>query len=87
LTDRRQISTPGAEKVSPVYQCSQSDNQDDEPAYKVELIAGKTVEVDEGNRYFFGGTIKKVTIEDWGFPRYNVGKLGPMAGTLMAIDK
>jgi ecotin len=60
--------------------------QDDEFAYKVELMAGKTVEVDEGNRYFFGGTIEKETIKGWGFPRYNVSRLGPMAGTLMAID-
>lgn len=60
--------------------------QDDESAFKVELIAGKTVEVDEGNRYFFGGTIEEETIIGWGFPRYNVSKLGPMVSTLMAID-
>ncbi len=60
--------------------------QIDESAFKVELIAGKTVEVDEKNRYFFGGTIEKETIKGWGFPRYNVSKLGPMAGTMMAID-
>jgi serine protease inhibitor ecotin len=33
-----------------------------------------------------GGTIKEETIKGWGFPRYIVSKLGPMAGTLMAID-
>jgi ecotin len=60
--------------------------QDDESAFKVELIVGKTVLVDEKNRYFFGGKIEEKTIEGWGFPRYNVSKLGPMAGTLMAID-
>jgi ecotin len=60
--------------------------QDDESVYKVELIAGKTVEVDEVNRYFFSGTIEKETISGWGFPRYNVSELGPMAGTLMAVD-
>jgi ecotin len=60
--------------------------QDDESAFKVELIAGKTVEVDEGNRYFFSGTIEKETISGWGYPRYNVSKLGPMAGTLIAIN-
>ena len=60
--------------------------QADESAFKVELIVGKTVQVDEGNRYFFGGTIEEVTIEGWGFPRYVVSKLGPMAGTLMAVD-
>lgn len=60
--------------------------QDDEFAFKVELIVGKTVQVDEGNRYFFGGKIEEEIIQGWGFPRYIVSKLGPMAGTLMAVD-
>jgi ecotin len=60
--------------------------EDDESVFMVELIAGKTVLVDEKNKYFFGGKIEEQTIEGWGFPRYNVSKLGPMAGTLMAID-
>ena len=60
--------------------------QGDESAFKVELIVGKTVQLDEKNKYFFGGTIKEETVKGWGFPRYIVSKLGPMAGTLMAID-
>lgn len=60
--------------------------QNDESAYKVELIVGKTVEVDERNRYFFGGKIERETIQGWGFPRYIVSELGPMGGTLIAID-
>jgi len=60
--------------------------QGDESAFKVELIVGKTVLVDEANRYFFAGEIQQETIEGWGFPRYNLSKLGPMAGTLMAVD-
>ena len=60
--------------------------QKDEYAFKVELIVGKTVQLDEGNRYFFGGKIEEETIKGWGFPRYNVSKLGPMAGTLIAVD-
>ena len=60
--------------------------QDDESNFKVELIVGKTVQVDEKNRYFFGGNIEKETITGWGYPRYNVSKLGLMAGTLMAVD-
>ncbi len=56
----------------------------DESASKVEILVGKTVEVDPANRYFFGGQIAAVTIEGWGFTRYVVEKLGPMAGTLMA---
>ena len=60
--------------------------QADESGFKVELIVGKTVEIDAGNRYFFGGRIEEETIKGWGFPRYVVSKLGPMAGTLMAVD-
>ena len=60
--------------------------QDNESALKVELIVGKTIQIDEKNHYFFGGTIEAETIQGWGFPRYIVDKLGPMAGTLMAID-
>lgn len=60
--------------------------QADESTFKVELIVGKTVETDAGNRYFFGGSIEAETIKGWGFTRYTVGKLGPMAGTLMAVD-
>ena len=59
---------------------------EDESAYKVELIAGKTVQVDEANRYFFGGKIEAENIQGWGFTRYVVGSLGPMAGTRMAVD-
>lgn len=57
---------------------------DDESAAKVELIIGKTVKVDSVNRHFLGGTIQAVNIQGWGFTRYVVDKLGPMAGTLMA---
>jgi ecotin len=60
--------------------------QKDEYAFKVELIVGKTVQLDEGNRYYFGGKIEEANIEGWGFTRYVVSKLGPMAGTLMAVD-
>lgn len=60
--------------------------QEDEAAFKVELIVGKTVKLPEGNEHWFGGEMKEETIEGWGFPRYMVSKLGPMAGTLMAVD-
>lgn len=60
--------------------------QADESACKVELLVGKTVAVDGQNRHFFGGRIEEETIKGWGYPRYEVRKLGPMAGTLMAVD-
>ena len=60
--------------------------QEDESAFKVELIVGKTVRIDKQNRYFLGGKIEAQTIAGWGYTRYTVNKLGPMAGTLMAVD-
>ena len=58
----------------------------DESAFKVELIVGKTVQLAKGNRYFFGGRIEAENISGWGFTRYMVSKLGPMAGTRMMVD-
>ena len=60
--------------------------EQDESALKVELIVGKTVLVDAANTYFFAGTIEARNIEGWGFTRYVVSQLGPMAGTLMAVN-
>ncbi|MCX6997825.1 MAG: ecotin family protein [Kiritimatiellaeota bacterium] len=76
---------PPAEKGMVRY-VLQLPEQKDEYAFKVELIVGKTVQLDEGNRYFFGGKIEAENIEGWGFTRYMVSKLGPMVGTLMAVD-
>jgi len=39
--------------------------QADESALKVELMVGKTVKTDAGNRYFFGGRIEVETIKGW----------------------
>jgi ecotin len=60
--------------------------QANESAFRVELIVGKTVWIDRDNRYFFAGKIEAETIAGWGYTRYTVSKLGPMAGTLMAVD-
>jgi ecotin len=60
--------------------------QTDENAFQVELLVGKTVKTDAGNRYFFPGTLETETIEGWGFDSSILRTLGPMAGTLMAVD-
>lgn len=60
--------------------------QPDEAALKVELVIGQTVKTDAANRYFFGGKLQTETIQGWGFERYILRQLGPMAGTLMAVD-
>ena len=60
--------------------------QTDESTRRVELIVGKTLQTDAGNRYFYGGRIEAQNIDGWGFTRYVVAELGPLAGTLMAVD-
>jgi ecotin len=60
--------------------------QNDESLFKVELIAGKIVRTDSRNSYFFGGAIETVSIPGWGYDRYILRKLGPMAGSLVAVD-
>lgn len=85
LADENMKAFPPA-RVGMVRHVLQLPIHDDESNYKVELIVGKMVQVDEGNRYFFTGKIEVETISGWGLPRYNVSTLGQMAGTLMAID-
>jgi ecotin len=58
----------------------------DEELLKVQLLVGKTVKLDPQNRYFFGGKLETETITGWGYDRYVLKSLGPMAGTLMAVD-
>lgn len=60
--------------------------QGDESLLKVELIVGNTIQTDARNRYFFGGKIERDILKGWGYSRYLVKKIGPMAGTLMAVD-
>lgn len=57
-------------------------NEDD---LKVELIIGKTVTTDSINKYFFAGDLATESIPGWGFDRYILRKLGPMAGTMIAV--
>ena len=60
--------------------------KDDETLFQVQIIVGKTLELDTANRYFFAGTMETVNIEGWGYDRYVVKSLGPMAGTRMAVN-
>ena len=60
--------------------------ENDEADFRVELIVGKVVQVDAKNRYFFGGQLKAEVVEGWGFTQYRLTDLGPMGGTLMAVD-
>lgn len=59
---------------------------EDEDRLKVELLVGKTVEVDSRNRHFLSGTIETETLEGWGYQRYVAISTGEVGGTLIAVD-
>ena len=59
---------------------------ENEDLLKVQLIVGKTMKLDPQNRYFFGGRLETELIPGWGYDRYLLKSLGPMAGTMMAVD-
>ena len=58
----------------------------DESLFRIELIAGQTVKLDKENGYFFAGKFEQENIEGWGYTRYLLKDLGPMAGTRMATN-
>jgi ecotin len=58
-------------------------SEGDEDGLKVELIVGRTLEVD-CNRQMLGGSIDTRTAEGWGYDYFVVSDLGQSATTLMA---
>lgn len=60
--------------------------EENESNLKVELVIGKTIQAEPRNDYFFGGKLETKVVQGWGFTYYVLPKLGPMAGTLMAVD-
>ena len=60
--------------------------KEEEEDYRVELMVGKTLEVDAANGFFFAGSLEEQTIEGWGFPKYVVKQIGPMAATRIGVD-
>ena len=57
--------------------------QANEAEHKVELIAGKTLEVD-CNQQRLGGQWQEKTVEGWGYNYYQLSQVGPAMSTLMA---
>jgi len=57
--------------------------QDQEDNFRVEILAGKTLEVD-CNRQRLGGVLDEKNLQGWGYPFYRLEKvIGPMS-TMMA---
>ncbi len=56
---------------------------DHEDAKKVEIIAGKTIEVD-CNHHRFGGSLTEQTLSGWGYSYYELKEVKGPAATMMA---
>lgn len=82
--DNMKAYPPAADGMKRVVVYLESKEEEDD--YRIELMVGKTVEVDAANRFFFAGTLEEETIEGWGFPKYIVKQIGPMAGTRIGAD-
>ncbi|CFQ29675.1 serine protease inhibitor ecotin [Yersinia bercovieri] len=59
------------------------DPQKDESRFKVELLIGKTLEVD-CNRHMLGGNLETRTLSGWGFDYLVMDKISQPASTMMA---
>ncbi|MFQ6575759.1 serine protease inhibitor ecotin [Pseudomonas sp. UM16] len=57
--------------------------QADESALKLEVLAGKTLQVD-CNRQHLGGSLQEQTLQGWGYSYYRLEKVMGPASTLMA---
>jgi ecotin len=55
----------------------------DEYSAKLEIVAGRTIETDGVNMYFFSGKISEQTVQGWGYPQYDVA-IGVLGSTMMA---
>jgi ecotin len=58
----------------------------DEAGHRVELIAGRTMEVD-CNLHRLGGHWQQKTVEGWGYDYYELDKVGPALSTMMACPE
>lgn len=82
-------ATPDALKPFPQAQTGQQRHvielpaQPDEAAFKVELIAGKTLAVD-CNQQRLSGQWQEQTLQGWGYTYYELSQVGPGMSTLMA---
>lgn len=54
----------------------------DEPGHRVELIAGKRMEID-CNHHSLGGQWEEKVVEGWGYTYYEIEKVGPGVSTMM----
>lgn len=54
---------------------------DDELSVRVELMVGRTIQVEEQNRYAYAGRLVQEPLDGWPYPCFVVRELGPLAAT------
>lgn len=59
------------------------EKKDNEEAYRIELFAGKTMDVD-CNRHRLMGSFVKEDVQGWGYPYYKFESNGQILSTMMA---
>ena len=80
IDDLKPYPAPEAGMQRIVIRVPDVPNADD---LKVEVMIGRTVEID-CNRHTFSSSVTRKVAEGWGFPYYVVGEIKGLASTLMA---
>ena len=80
VNDLKPYPAPDDDAVRMVFRLPALENEADR---KVEIVIGKTVEVD-CNRSWFSGALEKRIAEGWGYPYWVLEKIVGPASTMMA---
>ena len=83
VNDLKPYPAPDDGAVRMVFRLPALENEADR---KVEIVIGKTVEVD-CNRSWFSGALEKRIAEGWGYPYWVLEKIVGPASTMMACDE
>ncbi|AHG21906.1 ecotin [Chania multitudinisentens RB-25] len=91
VTENGDLNLQPLEKIAPFPKAEEGmsrqviylPKQENEENFKVELLIGKTLEVD-CNRHMMGGTLESRTLAGWGYDYWVLEKLSAPASTMMA---
>ncbi|MBE7734485.1 serine protease inhibitor ecotin [Devosia faecipullorum] len=82
LADSQDLAPYPAASAGQVQHVIRLPSLEDETTAKVEIIVGKTMNVD-CNQHFFGGQLEEKIVDGWGYNYFVLESLGSGASTLM----